>query len=108
MDWKFENGRIYANADDQSKLAELTYYVREDGTTVIDHTYVSDSLRGKGVAGQMMTVAAEDFRKRNIKVTATCSYAHAWLKRHSEAYADILAAVFEDEATACKLNGRHE
>lgn len=108
MDWNFENGRIYANAEDQSTLAELTYRMREDGLAVIDHTYVSPLLRGQGVAGELMTVAAEDFRKRNLKITATCSYAHAWLKRHAQAYTDILATAFEEESTACRLGGSHE
>jgi len=82
--------------------------VREDGIAVIDHTFVSSSLRGQGVAGELMKIASEYFRKHNIKIAATCSYAHAWLERHSQTYADILSTAFEDEATACKLDGRHE
>lgn len=108
MDWNFESGRIFANAEDRSTLAELTYRIREDGIAVIDHTFVSPLLRGQGVAGEMMTVAADDFRKRNLKITATCSYAHAWLKRHALAYNDILATAFEDEATACRIGGGNE
>lgn len=108
MDWTIENNRIYANAEDRTLLAELTYTTRDDGVHVVDHTFVSPSLRGQGVAGEMMQVAATEFRARGYKVSATCSYAHAWFKRHAKDYEDILASAFGEESTACKIDRQND
>jgi len=63
-----------------TEVGHLTYIV-SDGTLNIDHTFVEPSMRGKGIAGRMMS-AAEDYAKRNgLKVTATCSYAAHSLRK---------------------------
>lgn len=103
MDWKFEKGRIYSADKDGNTLAEVTYVMQENGEANIDHTYVSPSLRGKGVAGDLMKTIAQYFRDKAIKTTAQCSYANAWLKRHCAVYSDIISDDLKDQAPGCKI-----
>jgi hypothetical protein len=107
MDWIFENGRIYSIDENKELLAEATFTYKTNGDVVIDHTWVSPLLRGKGVAGIMMEAVAGYLREHSLKASATCSYANAWLKKNKASYSDILSQDFDDEATACKIGGKH-
>lgn len=95
MDWQYEIGRIYSKNENDELMAETTYAVADGNRVVINHTYVNPVLRGQGVAGKMMEVVAEHFRKNGLKADATCSYAREWFKRHKERYSDILSDDFE-------------
>lgn len=100
MNFTTENDRIYA-ADPSGKiLAEVTFPTR-NGISTIDHTFVDDSLRGKGVAGELVRLAAETILARGNKIAATCTYALAWFKRHPEYQADCSGPA------ACRIDKRH-
>lgn len=107
MEWKYENGRIYSLSEDNELLAEVTYADKENGVVDINHTYVNPVLRGKGVAGTLMELVTEHLRKHSLKATASCSYANEWLKKHREEYSDIISADIDNEAIACKIDGKH-
>jgi predicted GNAT family acetyltransferase len=77
-----ENGEI---------LAEVCFPALEDNLVDLCHTYVSDKLRGQGMAGRLMERAAEELRKTNRRAVLTCSYAIKWFSEH-EGYDDILKA----------------
>lgn len=87
MEFQRETGRIYAERDGQL-IAEITF-PEEDGVAVIDHTFVDGSLRGQGVAGQLVRAAADQIRSKGKKARAVCTYARAWFDRHPE-QADLL------------------
>ncbi|SHH77727.1 hypothetical protein SAMN02745823_00976 [Sporobacter termitidis DSM 10068] len=74
---------------DGAVLGEVCYPALPDGTVDICHTYVDDTLRGQGIAGQLMARAAEELRRTDRKAVLTCSYALKWFGEHGE-YADIL------------------
>lgn len=82
MDFQKENGRIYAEKDGKL-IAEITF-PEENGVAVIDHTFVDGSLRGQGVAGQLVRAAVEQIRSEGRKARPVCSYARAWFDRHPE------------------------
>ena len=107
MDWKFEEGRVFWLDENNELMAEATFVTKQDGEVDIDHTYVNPVLRGQGVAGKMMEVVAEHFRNNGLKTSASCSYANAWLKKRREEYADIISAQSDDDASACKIDGKH-
>ena len=71
-----------------AKLSKIDFPLQPDGTYVITHTFVDDSLRGQGVAGKIVQAAADYIRGQGRKAAVTCSYASAWAKRHKE-YDDI-------------------
>ena len=71
MEFQREPGRIYAmNAD--ALAAE------------IDHTFVDSSLRGQGVAEQLVRAAVDQIRAEGKQARVTCSYARAWFEKHPE------------------------
>jgi predicted GNAT family acetyltransferase len=107
MNWKFEDKRIYSIDEKGELMAETTFVFKENGEVNIDHTYVNPVLRGQGIAGKMMKVVAEYLRGKVLKVTASCSYAKTWLKRHEELYSDIISQDIDKEIDACKINGKH-
>lgn len=107
MNWIYEEGRIYSLDEKNELLAETTYVLKENGEIDIDDTYVSPSLRGKGAAGKMMEVVCEYIRKKELKTTASCAYANAWLKKHQDIYSDIISKDIDEGPIACKIGGRH-
>lgn len=107
MDWKFEEGRIYSVNEAGELMAEATYVLKENGEIDIDHTFVNPILRGQGVAGQMMEVVAAFLREKEMKATASCSYANIWFKKNATDYADIISSELDAEAIACKIDGAH-
>ena len=87
MEFQREPGRIYAEEEGRV-IAEVTFPDR-DGAADIDHTFVDDTLRGQGVAGQLLQAAADQIRAEGKRARATCSYAEIWFERHPEE-ADLL------------------
>lgn len=82
MDFQTESNRIYKEDENGKVIAEITFPETEKGVFCIDHTFVDDSIRGQGVAGQLVQLAAEKIQAQGGKVTATCSYAKHWLEKH--------------------------
>ena len=71
------------------RVAEITWVLR-DGVMNMDHTYVSDVLRGQGVAKKLLDAAAGYARENNFKMNAICSYVVSAFEK-SSAYDDIKA-----------------
>ena len=71
------------------KLAEVTFPALDENTVEINHTFVGDSLRGQGVAGQLMEAAAKQLRAKKKTAKLTCSYAQKWFASHPE-YQDVI------------------
>ncbi len=89
MDFSYNKNQIaYLNADGKL-LAEVTFPDTDAHTVNIDHTFVDDSLRGQGVAGQLMKAAADHLRSQDKKASLTCSYAVKWFEKHPE-YSDVV------------------
>lgn len=107
MNWIYEDGRIYSVDENNKLLAEATFFYKANGGVDIDHTYVTPALRGGGVAGKLMEAVAEYLRKNSLKASASCSYANAWFRKHRESHKDIIAEDIEDDADACRIDGRH-
>ncbi len=83
MNFQIRNGRIFCKSEGKL-LAEITFPDTADGVRDIDHTFVDDSLRGQGVAAQLVQMAAESILAEGKKAETSCSYAAKWLERHPE------------------------
>ncbi|MGB4407837.1 MAG: GNAT family N-acetyltransferase [Sphaerochaeta sp.] len=86
---KKENG-FYVGDDPHNPLAEITYHLRDQRTILIDHTYVSDILRGQGVGGSLVRKVAELARMENKKIIPLCPYAKRVMIQNPD-YLDVLA-----------------
>ena len=83
MEFKKEEGRIYITDENKNTIAEITYENMQNGTYNINHTFVDESLRGQGIAKKLVEMAIEEIKKKNGKVTATCSYAKHYLEKNN-------------------------
>ena len=63
----------------------------ENGVATITHTFVDDSLRGQGVASQILAEAAEQIRASGLRMNATCHVAAKWIAKHTE-FSDLTTA----------------
>ncbi len=88
MEFQYEQGRVYALDPTGALLAEVTFPV-SGGIANINHTFVDSSLRGQGVAGQLLSAAAAQIRAAGLKARPTCSYAVRWFSEHPE-HSDLL------------------
>ena len=79
----------YEYVQEGERLAEITWQLR-DGVMHRDHTYVSNVLRGRGVAKKLLDEAAGYAREHDYKMNAICSYVVAAFEK-SEAYDDVKA-----------------
>lgn len=70
-----------------NRLAEITW-IESDGVMTMNHTYVSDELRGQGVAKKLLDEAANYARTNNLKMKPVCSYVVASFEK-SDAYDDV-------------------
>ena len=75
-----ENDRIYLPDEDGNILAEITFPETSEGQFTINHTFVDGSLRGQGIASQLVQAAVDEIERRGGTVAATCSYALKWLE----------------------------
>ncbi len=98
MDFITEHNRIYATDPSGGLLAEVTFPER-NGIATINHTFVDNSLRGQGIAGQLVKLAADKILADGNKIAATCPYAVTWFQRHPEYPVECLGA-------ACRIDRR--
>ena len=87
---KKEDGGTFFIEEDAEHLAQLVYVMKEPKIMRIDHTEVSEKLKGKGAGKQLVTKAVEFARAEKIKIYPLCSFAKSVLERTPE-YADVLS-----------------
>lgn len=84
MDFIIKENEMYYIDEKGEKAAEVTFPNLDTNTVDINHTFVSPSLRGTGMAGKLMQTAAEEISRQGKKAVLTCSYARGWFERHEE------------------------
>lgn len=82
MNFIKEQNRIYLLDENGKTIAEITFEELEKGVYNINHTFVDVSLRGKGIASQLVDEAVKFIEDKGGKIEATCSYAKMWLEKH--------------------------
>ncbi|WP_110927121.1 GNAT family N-acetyltransferase [Bacillus massiliglaciei] len=90
VDIKQGEGNFYVEEEGE-KLAEISYFSSGDGEITVDHTEVSEKLRGQKVGNQLVERLVEYAREENVKVVPICSFAQVQFTKHPE-YQDVLAA----------------
>lgn len=79
----------YQYKQDGERLGEITWTLLGD-VMVMDHTYVSDKLRGQGIAKKLLDTAATHARENGYKMEAVCSYVVSAFNKYDE-YNDVKA-----------------
>ena len=67
-------GEFFIVEHQQRKIAELTYFFVEAQTINATHTFVSEVLRGQGVADKLYQALLTFVREKQLKLIPTCSY----------------------------------
>lgn len=83
MEFKIYQDKIVLEGDNKKILAEVTF-PEKNSVLTIEHTFVDESLRGQGVAANLMEQAANVIRASGKKATAKCSYAVKWFSEHPD------------------------
>jgi predicted GNAT family acetyltransferase len=86
---KGEN-KFYIGDDIRNPIAEMTFVQSGNSRIVIDHTYVSEDLRGQGIAGELLEQVVLFAREEEKKILPLCPYAKQKLEGNS-AYMDVLS-----------------
>ena len=87
MEFRTYKNRIVLVDDEEQALAEIDFPAMEEepGTVEITHTYVDESLRGRGLAGKLMARLITYPERNQLKAYPSCSYAVDWFAKHREA-----------------------
>jgi predicted GNAT family acetyltransferase len=76
-------------AQNNERLAEMTYSMAGNQLMIIDHTEVSDALRGQGAGKQLVKAAVDFAREKKIKILPLCPFAKSVFDRVPE-WRDVL------------------
>lgn len=81
-------GLFYIEIDNE-KLAEMSYSKAGDKLIIIDHTEVSEKLKGKSAGKQLLQAAVDYARQHQIKILPLCPFAKSVFDKTPE-YKDVL------------------
>lgn len=70
-------------------LAEMVYSMAAADKMIIEHTEVSEKLKGQNVGKQLVHHAVEFARANHIKIIPLCPFTNSVFKRTPE-YSDVL------------------
>ncbi|MGF9978478.1 GNAT family N-acetyltransferase [Viridibacillus arvi] len=91
MEFQFNNRGneefAFEYKENDELLAEICWTKLGD-IMVVDHTFVSEKLRGQGIAKKLLDRAADYAREKDFKIEAVCTYVVAAFEK-SNAYDDI-------------------
>lgn len=86
---KFENKGAFYIEEKGRRLAEMTFTMAGNDLLIIDHTEVSDALRGTGAGKKLVAEAVAYARKNKIRILPLCPFAKSVFDKTPE-YADVL------------------
>lgn len=89
MEFVVKNNAVIYQSEEGVILAEVTFPNVDTNLVEINHTFVDPSLRGQGIADQLLRNASDAIRNRGWKARPTCSYARTWFERNLD-YKDLL------------------
>jgi uncharacterized protein len=82
-------GSFYVE-ENGTALAEMTYSMAGDALMIIDHTEVSDALRGKNVGYQLVHTAVEYARTNHLKILPLCPFAKSVFDKKIAEFGHVL------------------
>lgn len=80
---------LFYVGEDGAFLAEMVYTMPSHDKMIIEHTEVSEELKGQNVGYLLVNTAVEYARTHNLKIIPLCPFANAVFKKKPE-YADVL------------------
>ena len=91
MDFEKAENRFYKNNKDGKMIAEVTYVPSGEDKVILDHTFVDPSLRGQGIAEELVNRVVKEMQTENKKIIPLCPYAKTLFERKPDIYGGIQA-----------------
>lgn len=85
-----KSGNMFYHGDVENPLAKILFTPAEDGVIVATSTVVNPSLRGQGIAKELLDTLVNYARQENLKIKPECSYVVKAFERYGE-YKDVIA-----------------
>lgn len=82
-----KKGRLYIEQNGR-QLAEMTYVWSGPGKLIVDHTEVSEELKGKGTGRKLVNHIAGMAREKDFKILPLCPFVRAVFDK-TGAYEDV-------------------
>ena len=82
-------GMFYVEYENEI-AAEMVYSMRSDTEMVIEHTEVSDALRGKNIGYELVHAGVEYARHHGLKIIPVCPFARSVFNKKPD-FSDVLA-----------------
>ena len=76
--------------EEGSQPAELTYTMSGTSLMIIDHTEVSDALRGRNAGYRLVQAAVEFARANHIRIFPFCTFAKSVFDKKGAEFGDVL------------------
>ena len=76
-------GSFYMEKEGE-RLAAMVYVLAGPQKLIIEHTEVSEKLKGKGVGAKLLEQLVDFVRKENIKVIPLCPFAKATFRKRED------------------------
>ena len=83
-------GHYGASVGGISSEAELTTSKVTPKLIIADHTFVPDSLRGRGIAQALVQRLIDDARAKGQRIVPLCPFVRAYAEKHREELADVI------------------
>ncbi|HBO39562.1 MAG TPA: GNAT family N-acetyltransferase [Pasteurellaceae bacterium] len=78
-------GKFFLADENGIEIAELTYLFIDANTINANHTYVSEILRGQGIADKLYQALVSFIREKNLTLIPTCHYiAKKWERENNQ------------------------
>lgn len=65
---------FYIGESEDKHIAIITFSYENEEVIIAEHTYVSDELRGQGIARKLLDELVKYARKEGLKIIPECAY----------------------------------
>lgn len=85
---KAKNGSVFIS-ENGITLAEMTWITEDNQYIIVEHTVVSDALKGQGVGRKLLDKVIQYARDRKLKIKPLCPFVKSVFDKVPE-YGDVL------------------
>lgn len=81
----------------EERLAGFSEYRLNGERITIYHTEVEPEYEGRGLGDELARGALEDVRRRGLVLVPLCPFIAAYIRRHPDAYLDLVAPTMREK-----------